>query len=150
MKNQNTLLPGGEEALETRFGLRVAVHLNDAAGQLPHDLSERLKSAREQALQRAKLVRSAQIATSPKLVTRGSVAALALGGGGPRSDWWIKFASFVPVLALIGGFALISDVHTNAQIKAAAEIDAALLADDAPLAAYSDPGFVEFLKVPRD
>ena len=30
------------------------------------------------------------------------------------------------------------------------DIDTALLADDLPVAAYSDPGFVEFLKAPRD
>jgi hypothetical protein len=34
------------------------------------------------------------------------------------------------------------------QVDAAAEIDAALLADDLPPAAYSDPGFLAFLKNP--
>jgi hypothetical protein len=32
----------------------------------------------------------------------------------------------------------------------AAEIDSALLADDLPPKAYSDAGFVEFLKTPRE
>ena len=68
----------------------------------------------------------------------------------PGSSWWLKLASAVPVVVLVFGFVLIQHSHVNAQISAAAEIDAALLADDLPPAAYSDPGFVEFLKAPRE
>ena len=35
------------------------------------------------------------------------------------------------------------------QVVAAAEIDAALLTDDLPPDAYSDPGFAEFLRSPH-
>jgi hypothetical protein len=44
----------------------------------------------------------------------------------------------------------IQRLHNDSQISAAAEIDASLLADDLPPSAYSDPGFVEFLKAPLD
>ena len=54
------------------------------------------------------------------------------------------------VLALAGGFFLIGHLHSQAQISAAAEIDAALLSDDLPPEAYNDPGFVEFLKTFAD
>jgi len=44
---------------------------------------------------------------------------------------------------------LIDDHYTRAQIEAAAEVDSALLADDLPPEAYSDPGFVEYLRSAR-
>jgi len=148
MKNQNTILSSsGLETLQARFALRVTAQLNEASRELPHDVTERLKAAREHALERARLARRAEAATQVQ-TAGGGVAALL--GGGPRSDWWLKLASVLPLVALVIGFVLIEHVHTKTQISAAAEIDAALLADDVPPAAYSDPGFVEFLKAPRD
>src|SRR5687767_9287536 len=146
MKKQNMLLSAsGLEAIQARFGLRVAARLNEAARDIPHDVSERLKAAREMALERARLARQADTAQA----AQGWGAALALGGG-PRSNWWLKLASALPLAALVAGFIFIERLHTKSQIDTAAEIDAALLADDVPPDAYSDPGFVEFLKTPRD
>jgi len=54
----------------------------------------------------------------------------------------------LPLLALVGGLLLIDRLQTDAQISVAAEVDAALLADTLPPTAYSDVGFVEFLKTP--
>jgi len=150
MKNQKIQLStGGLEALQTRFGLRVASHLGEASRELPHDISERLKASRELALERARLARRVETATSVQASGSGGGASLTFGGGA-GSDWWLKLASALPIIALIAGFMFIEHVHTRQQIAAAAEIDAALLADDVPPTAYSDPGFVEFLKVPRD
>ena len=50
---------------------------------------------------------------------------------------------------LLAGLLLIDRHYTQAQIEAAAEVDAALLADDLPPEAYRDPGFAEFLKGER-
>jgi hypothetical protein len=148
MKNQNTMIsPSGLDALQARFALRVAARLNEGTRELPADVTERLRFAREQALERARLVHKAEAAGAVQTVGRGGSAALAFGVGSQR---WFKLASVLPVIALIGGFLLIEHVHQKAQIAAAAEIDAALLADDVPPSAYSDPGFVEFLKTPRD
>ena len=153
MNKQNIIVSsGGLEALQARFALRIAARLNESSRELPHDVSERLKSSRELALDRARLARLAVAATSPQVQGNGSTATMLLGmfGQGPRSDWWLKLVSVLPVVALVGGFLLIEHVHVRSQISAAAEIDAALLADDLPPDAYSDPGFVEFLKAPRD
>jgi hypothetical protein len=55
-------------------------------------------------------------------------------------------ASALPLLILALVFLAIQDTLTERQIQAAAEVDAALLADDLPPQAYSDPGFAEFLR----
>ena len=149
MKNQNTSFKsGGIDALQARFALRVAGRLNESTRDLPHNVTERLRFGREKALERARLARRTEPALSTHVVGNGAGGVLSLGG--PGSQRWFKWASVVPVIALVGGFLLIEHVHQKSQIAAAAEIDAALLADDVPVAAYSDPGFVEFLKTPRD
>ena len=51
-------------------------------------------------------------------------------------------------MALLVGLVMIQRWQTTAQISVAAEVDAALLADDLPPTAYRDAGFVEFLKTP--
>jgi hypothetical protein len=50
---------------------------------------------------------------------------------------------------LLAGLVLIERHYTRSQIDVAAEIDAAILADDLPPEAYRDRGFVEFLKTAR-
>jgi hypothetical protein len=55
----------------------------------------------------------------------------------------------LPALALTLGLIAIDQLNLTQRIEAAAEVDAALLADDLPPAAFVDPGFVEFLKQPR-
>ncbi len=142
--------PQAADALQARFGLRVAGRLNESAHALPHDMNERLKAARELAIDRARLARQQKAALAHDVVRAGSSAALRLSGGGTGPSWWLKLASVLPLAALVAGILLIEHAHIQAQIDAAADIDVVLLADDAPPAAYSDPGFVEFLKSPRD
>jgi Protein of unknown function (DUF3619) len=110
------------DALQARFALRVASRLSERADALPHDLSERLRVAREQAVQQAR--------------------------GQPPSGW-LRLASLLPLLLLVAGLLAIQHLHTQAEIHAAADVDAALLADDLPPEAYGDPGFVAFLRQPE-
>jgi hypothetical protein len=131
------------ESLEARFAVRVAARLTEHANEVTPDIGERLRFAREQALARASAARQALVA-QPAMVRSGGAAAILGGGGG----WWIKAGSVLPLLALIGGLLLIDHLQTNEQIAAAAEVDAALLSDSLPPDAYSDAGFVEFLKTP--
>ena len=137
------------EALEARFALRATAHLTAGADALPQDISERLRVAREQAVQRARALR-----TEPVAQTAGSRAGAVLTWPGAGSDsgggWWVKLGAILPLVALVAGLLLIQDWHGSNQISAAAEIDASLLADDLPPSAYSDPGFLEFLKSPQN
>ena len=123
---------------ESRFARRVALHLDAAGESLPHDITQRLRFGREQALRAARVaaVQQAQSATA----MRDGTAAL---GGLP---WRWRVASALPLVVLLGGLYLIDQVNRSQQIHAAAEVDAVLLADELPPAAYTDPGFAEFLK----
>lgn len=133
------------DALEARFARRVAARLDEHAQSLPHDLGERLRVAREHALQRARHVRQVQAvpATAVQWVPQGQVA-VAQG-----SSWWLRLASAAPLVMLLLGLVFIQHLHRQAEIRAAADVDAALLADDLPPEAYRDPGFVAFLKQPE-
>jgi hypothetical protein len=144
VNNSNTaLIPGGAEALEARLAHRLAARLSEHAEQVPVDVSERLRFARERALERAREVRAAAPAHVALAAGRSAVLARASG-------WWVRVGSALPLIALAAGLLLIQHWHNEAQIAAAAEIDADLLSDDLPPSAYSDAGFAEFLKTPRE
>ena len=132
------------DGLEARFGVRVAALLGERARATPPDISERLRFAREQALARAKAVRrQEQLVAAPSTVVVGRGRTATLGDG---PGWWVKLASAMPLAMLVFGLVFIDRAHDRAQIAAAAEVDAALLSDDLPPAAYTDPGFAEYLK----
>lgn len=124
----------------SRLGLRLAAGLTERSEALPQDVSERLRFAREQAMARARVARAARPETAATLIQQGS--SLALGGRGGR---WLKLASLMPLLLLVGGLLLIQHSQWYQQITATAEMDAALLSDKLPPAAYGDPGFSEYL-----
>lgn len=128
--------------VEARLGVRLASVLSAPA--LPHDVSERLRVAREQALARAREVRRAAPAGagSPLVAISGNGAGL-LGGFVP---WWQRAASVLPLIVLVAGLVAIDQYALREQVMIAADIDAQILSDDLPPAAYSDPGFAEFLR----
>ena len=139
-------MPSGAavDALEGRFAIRVVAQLSEQALHVTPDISERLRAGREQALERARAVRAMQADKSNVAVTPAGAAIL----GGAARGWWVTLGSALPLLALLAGLVLIQRWYADEQIAAAAEIDAALLSDDLPPKAYSDAGFVEFLKTP--
>jgi Protein of unknown function (DUF3619) len=134
------------DAMQARFALRVASAMTERSAQIAPDVAERLRFAREKALERAREVRIASAAGTVGLGSGGGAAVLGRLGSG----WWMKAASALPVVALAAGLFLIQHWQDNSQISVAAEVDAALLADDLPPQAYSDAGFAEFLKTPGE
>ena len=132
----------GVQALQARLGARLAAELSIRAEQVPHDISERLRFAREQAVVRARAARQAAPATG--LVVNVSRGGLATFSG--FVPWWQRAASVLPLIVLALGLVAIDHWSTREQVLAAADIDAQLLSDDLPPAAYSDPGFAEFLR----
>jgi Protein of unknown function (DUF3619) len=138
-----TRLPQDVEALELRFAARLAAGLTERAAATPHDITERLRFAREKAVAHARESRRAGAAAVVLSSGRGGAAL-----GGPPA-WWQRVASVLPLLVLAAGLLLINERVAQEQVQAAAEIDAVLLADDLPPEAYTDPGFAEFLKTPQ-
>jgi hypothetical protein len=116
--------------VEGRLGARLAGALTERADALPPDVQERLRFAREQALLRARAARGTPV--------RG------LARFGP---WWPRLGALLPIMVLAVGSFLVLDLKQREDIAVAAEIDAALLADDLPPEAFADPGFAAFLKL---
>ena len=140
------------EALQTLYAARIAARLTEQADSLSTDLAERLRFARSRALEHARAVRAMRATARPHVAAASAGAgALALVGT-PResSPWWNGLLSLLPLLALLAGLMLIQSENTRRQIAAAVEVDTDLLLDELPPAAYSDPGFVEFLKHQSD
>jgi len=144
-----TPLQPNAEAAQARFALRLTAALSEhqALGTNP-DIDERLRFAREQALAAARQARST--ATVAAATVNGPAGGAAVLGGGPDSNpWWLRLGSLLPLVVLLAGLVLIDSRYTRSQIEAAAEVDAAILADDLPPEAYRDQGFVEYLKSAR-
>lgn len=137
--NTTTSAPNGAAAaFEEQFGRRVAARLSAGSLELPHELGERLRAARMQAIAQRKTV--PQLRTAPVIVPSGG--ASALGGGG----WWTRIGAVVPLVALVAGLMAISMIQDDRRTNELAEVDSALLTDDLPPAAYTDPGFAQYLK----
>ena len=130
--------------LQDRYGLRVAARLSAGAAELPHDISERLRVARTQAIIKRK-VNKLVSATS----VQSSGGSAILGGSDEGLTWWGRIASALPLLALAIGLVAINAIQNDNVAKELAAVDAALLVDDLPPSAYADPGFVQFIKTGR-
>jgi len=127
---------------QDRFARQVAARLAAGTAELPYELSERLRAARVQALSRRK--RAATLQTATTVSSSGSGATLTLGGE-PQS-LWNRIASALPIIALAAGLIMVYTLENDRRASEVAEVDAALLTDDLPPAAYADPGFIQFLK----
>lgn len=131
------------DVLEARVGRRITARLTQRADELPNDVTERLRVARQQAVDRARQLR--KLSAAPAWQAQGQGAATMSGG----PSWWLRLASVIPLALLLTGLFVIQRTYLEQQVRAAAEIDEAILTDDLPPQAYTDPGFAEFLKSPR-
>ena len=130
-----------DQLAQDRFGIQVAGRLSEASNALPHDISERLRVARTQALAKRKAVSRR---TAASVIASGGTAAMTFGD--ENLGLWDRIASAVPLVALLVGLIAISVVQNENRAAEIAEVDAALLTDDLPPSAYTDPGFLQFLK----
>lgn len=125
------------------FGKRITARLTAAEGQLPHDICERLRAARVQAVEKRKQV---LLQSSTVLFSHGRSGSLTLGQAGGHTSWWNRLGAAGLLLVLAGGLMVINVVQNDMGAQELADIDAAILTDDLPPAAYVDAGFAEFLK----
>lgn len=132
-------LSTSSDVLEAQFGQRVVTRLASGTEQLPHDIGERLRVARQQAVDRRKT--ALQPYAAPVVVSSGSSATLGLAG-----RWWTRIGSAIPLIVLAAGLITFSMKQDDDRANDLAEVDSALLTGDLPPAAYTDPGFAQFLK----
>lgn len=123
------------DAMDERYARRLTARLSAGTSELPHDIVERLRVARTQAVARRR--HSTRQATSQGKGT----ASPGLG-----RVWWSRLGALVPLVALVAGLLAISIVQDDDRLSELADVDSALLADDLPPTAYADPGFAQFLK----
>ncbi len=128
-------------ASHDRFGQQIAARLSASSGELPYEVSERLRAGRMQAL--AKRKRMVGLRTAAVVSASGGAAALSAD---EHVSLWARIASVLPILALVAGLVLIYSIQNERRANEVAEVDAALLTDDLPPSAYADPGFIQFLK----
>jgi len=124
-----------------RMGQNLASLLSESSLPLTHDITERLRVARQQALSAHQL----HMGLRSSAVVQGSSLTLSeppLAG----KLFWHGLASAVPLVALVAGLVAVQWFDVESTVSELAEIDTALLVDDLPPAAYSDPGFMQFLR----
>ena len=139
-------LPQPDASLKVldQLGSRMARALDAQAAPLPHDVRERLRWARQRALATQKRPRPV-----PRLLAQGD-GTLGLAGQGfePMAPWrWL--AALIPLLVLLTGLDLLLTQAQDQRISEIAQIDAQMLSDDIPPAAYADPGFLQFMQEAR-
>jgi hypothetical protein len=124
------------------LGKRIATMLDNKT-DLSYEVTERLRAARTRAL-------SIRRITQPQLQTAQEIQAqngLALLKFPSQIQWFFQtFGSLIPLLGLVAGLVLIHEFHNDQSALELAEIDSALLIDDLPPNAYTDPSFLDFLK----
>ena len=129
---------GQAHRLMDQFGARIASELDSAAQELPRDVSERLRAIRAQAVANRRLSEAVAV---PAVFVQGGSAALGDGFG-----FWGRAASWLPLVALTVGLLGIGSLQEQMRTSEIAEVDAELLTSDLPTAAYTDPGFAQYLK----
>lgn len=133
------------DTLQNRFGLRVAARLAAGTEGLPHDIGERLRVAREQAVSRRKQPAAVLRQRAAMAASRnGNTATLSFGDDG--LGFWGRLTSAALVLVMAAGLIAINVIQDDDRTMEVADLDAALLTDDLPPEAYADPGFLQYLK----
>jgi len=122
------------------FAYKVRRALNESSESIPEPALERLAQARKMALARKK-----KDAPAKRLVQFGVLAGNnGLSFPGPGS-WIGKLGLALPALVLIIGLFSVYQYEQQQNINELADIDAAVLTDELPPAAYVDTGFTAYL-----
>lgn len=131
---------------EAQTAYAIRRELDQGAATLPDDITARLAGARRQAL-------DAMPQTAPVALTSRVRAASAARVRQQRTDSPPLFQRLaiagLPALVLAIGLVSFDEWSETRRIEQMAELDAAVLLDDLPIAAYADRGFGVYLKNTR-
>lgn len=126
-------------SLEEVFAQKIVSRLSGTENLLDRDINERLKAARSMALSKRKVLTT----HASEVETSGGTLVL---GGFSNHPRWDFFASVVPLVALIVGLLVMGPLQDQYRADEVAEVDTELLIDELPPAAYTDPGFLQYLR----
>lgn len=133
-----------EQAVD-RIARQITARLSEGEALLPYEVTERLRASREQAVSiRRREAAVQRVQTSTAASAQGNT--LTLGSPDEGNGWWRTLVSAIPVFALIAGLVIYNSDTEQSMLSEVTEVDTALLTDDLPPAAYSDPGFIQYLK----
>ena len=129
------------DAHADRLARQVAAQLDQGLRELPHDISERLRAARARAV-------AARRQPVPVLATGVHLqkGALVLDGGPDKMRFWGWMGSVLPLVVLALGLFVIHTLQNDWRADELATVDTALLTDELPPTAYTDPGFLRFIR----
>jgi hypothetical protein len=145
MKTTTTHRSGAD--IEKAVAQAIITRLDEGVETLPHDITERLKAARTQALAKRK-VAVEMTRARPVFMSADGQASMPLGNG--FKNLWMQLGSWLPLLALITGMLLIDTLQDEFAAQEIADVDVQLLTDPLPPAAYTDPGFAQFLRINQE
>jgi len=128
---------------EQQFARQICRVLDLGTRSIEPVVAERLRAARERALQR-QLVPAQARALS--IAGAGGDAGAAVLQSGWLGSGWRTLRTLLPILALLLGVSLAYYWNGFAQESVNEEIDSALLAGDLPPSAYLDRGFQAWLE----
>ena len=124
------------------LGKRLAIMLDDNT-DLSYEVTERLRAARTRALSIRRITQP-QLQTAQEIQAQNGLALLKFPG--QIQLFFQTFGSLIPLLGLVAGLVLIHEFRNDQSALELAEIDSALLIDDLPPNAYTDPSFLDYLK----
>ena len=126
---------------EIKFANKIRQALNEGArlqGDRGARISERLRAARERALEGRRLVRE------PSLDSMQGTARAMVGSFGGASGFSLRL--LLATALLVAGLVAIYNGQRDQRAAEVEELDAQLLTDDLPIDAYLDRGFETWLK----
>lgn len=136
-----------------QFARKVTSHLSAGTTALPYVVTERLRASRVQALSARKRsstpLRTMQTDAGTSILGNLHEGTLSLGGTGSQDNtplWVRRLLTALPLVALIAALAFIGADQDNRATVDVAEVDAQLLTSALPPAAFTDPGFQQYLQ----
>ncbi|HEY0879441.1 MAG TPA: DUF3619 family protein [Zeimonas sp.] len=119
--------------------------LDESAARLPPRHVRRLAAARAAALAHARTARRFP-RTAHDPVRNGHPRETGSADASPPRLLWRLAAVVVPIVLVAAGLVGISALDTQLRADDLADLDAAMLADEVPIAAYADRGFGVYLR----
>jgi hypothetical protein len=126
---------------EIKFANKIRKALNEGSrlhGERGARIAERLRAARERALERRR------ISQDPALAGVRDTAGGVIGGFGGTDGFSLRLA--LAAALLVAGLVAIYSGQLDQRAAEVEELDALLLTDDLPIDAYLDRGFETWLK----